>query len=177
LITTADQDGRIRQTLRWGATSVLRFPLPISQLRAAVVQALGTADTCSLPKAVWWEEPAAAARASFDESPVESEPRDEPPTAAGASDESHIETECTAVVPLNATEPLLPLKEALEGPEREIILRTLRACDWNRNETAKVLDINRNTLYKKMKKHGLFEPYGRPRALIGVMPLRADRPG
>jgi two-component system response regulator HydG len=50
---------------------------------------------------------------------------------------------------------ILPLKEALEGPEKEFILQALEALNWNRQETARVLDINRTTLYKKMKKYGL----------------------
>ena len=49
------------------------------------------------------------------------------------------------------------LKEALEGPERQIILQVLRENNWNRNETADQLGINRTTLYKKMKKLGLEE--------------------
>ena len=48
-----------------------------------------------------------------------------------------------------------PLKEALEEPERRIIIQALQALNWNRQETARVLDINRTTLYKKMKKYGL----------------------
>ena len=48
-----------------------------------------------------------------------------------------------------------PLKEALEEPEKRIIIQALQALNWNRQETARVLDINRTTLYKKMKKHGL----------------------
>jgi two-component system response regulator HydG len=50
---------------------------------------------------------------------------------------------------------ILPLKEALEEPEKRLILEALRALNWNRQETARVLDINRTTLYKKMKKYGL----------------------
>jgi DNA-binding NtrC family response regulator len=57
-----------------------------------------------------------------------------------------------AVVPSNAGRTL---KEALEGPERQIILDTLQQHNWNRNETAAQLGINRTTLYKKMKKLGL----------------------
>jgi len=49
------------------------------------------------------------------------------------------------------------LKEALEGPERQIILEVLNENDWNRNETADQLGINRTTLYKKMKRLGLEE--------------------
>ena len=50
------------------------------------------------------------------------------------------------------------LKEALAGPERQIILQTLRDNNWNRNETADQLGLNRTTLYKKMKKLGLEDP-------------------
>jgi transcriptional regulator with PAS, ATPase and Fis domain len=47
------------------------------------------------------------------------------------------------------------LKEALEAPERQIILDVLEANGWNRQVTADVLGINRTTLYKKMKRLGL----------------------
>ncbi len=50
------------------------------------------------------------------------------------------------------------LKEALAGPERQIILGVLRASNWNRNLTAETLGINRTTLYKKMKRLGLETP-------------------
>ena len=50
------------------------------------------------------------------------------------------------------------LKEALEGPERQIILDVLTRHDWNRQLTAETLGINRTTLYKKMKKLGLEGP-------------------
>lgn len=45
----------------------------------------------------------------------------------------------------------MTLTDALRDPERQIILSTLIANDWNRTLTAEVLDINRTTLYKKMK--------------------------
>lgn len=47
------------------------------------------------------------------------------------------------------------LKQALEGPERQIILEVLESNNWNRQETAETLGINRTTLYKKMKRLGL----------------------
>ena len=47
------------------------------------------------------------------------------------------------------------LREAIEEPEKRIIVDALRAFDWNRQKTARVLNINRTTLYKKMKKYGL----------------------
>lgn len=55
------------------------------------------------------------------------------------------------------------LKEALEGPERQIIREVLESNGWNRNATADQLGINRTTLYKKMKRLGLED--GR----VGVM--------
>jgi DNA-binding NtrC family response regulator len=50
------------------------------------------------------------------------------------------------------------LKDALAGPERQIILEVLRSNNWNRNLTAESLGINRTTLYKKMKRLGLDRP-------------------
>lgn len=49
------------------------------------------------------------------------------------------------------------LKAAMAAPEREIILAVLDSNNWNRNETAEALGINRTTLYKKMKRLGLEE--------------------
>jgi DNA-binding NtrC family response regulator len=51
----------------------------------------------------------------------------------------------------------LPLKNALAGPEKTIIRQALEANHWNRQATAKALDINRTTLFKKMKQYGLYE--------------------
>jgi DNA-binding NtrC family response regulator len=49
----------------------------------------------------------------------------------------------------------ISLKNAIVEPERKIIRAALEANNWNRQLTAKALNINRTTLYKKMKKHGL----------------------
>jgi DNA-binding NtrC family response regulator len=51
------------------------------------------------------------------------------------------------------------LRDALQEPERQIILAALEANGWNRQKTADLLDINRTTLYKKIKQYGL-EAYG-----------------
>ena len=50
------------------------------------------------------------------------------------------------------------LREQLETPERQIILHTLKLNSWNRAATADALEINRTTLYKKMKRLGLDDP-------------------
>jgi transcriptional regulator with PAS, ATPase and Fis domain len=52
------------------------------------------------------------------------------------------------------------LKQALRGPERQMILNVLEEHNWNRQESAAALGMNRTTLYKKMKKLGLMtEPH------------------
>lgn len=73
-----------------------------------------------------------------------------------------------ADLPSNITSDLAPLqtvntdptrkqtlKEALAGPERQIIYQVLKENNWNRNATADQLGINRTTLYKKMKRLNL----------------------
>ena len=50
----------------------------------------------------------------------------------------------------------MSLKEALTEPEKNIIRQALEANQWNRQETAKALQINRTTLFKKMKHYGLY---------------------
>ena len=53
-------------------------------------------------------------------------------------------------VPKNAA--IVPLKQALAGPEREIIQRALDYADGNRNVAARLLGINRSTLFNKMRR-------------------------
>jgi DNA-binding NtrC family response regulator len=69
----------------------------------------------------------------------------------------------TGAVFMNSAAGQKTLKEALEGPERQIIREVLESNGWNRNATADQLGINRTTLYKKMKRLGLED--GR----VGVM--------
>ncbi len=49
----------------------------------------------------------------------------------------------------------MSLKQARAEPEKRLIRQALEANNWNRQATAKTLEINRTTLYKKMKKYGL----------------------
>ena len=51
----------------------------------------------------------------------------------------------------------MSLKEALAGPEKDIIRQALQANHWNRQATARALTINRTTLFKKMKHYGLYD--------------------
>ncbi len=50
----------------------------------------------------------------------------------------------------------MSLKESLAEPEKHIIRQALEANHWNRQETAKSLQVNRTTLFKKMKQYGLY---------------------
>ncbi len=49
------------------------------------------------------------------------------------------------------------LKDAIAEPEKNIIRQALEVNHWNRQETAKALKINRTTLFKKMKRYGLYD--------------------
>jgi DNA-binding NtrC family response regulator len=51
--------------------------------------------------------------------------------------------------------PILPLRAALEIPEKRIIERALARFAGNRQATAAALGINRSTLFNKMRRHGL----------------------
>lgn len=53
------------------------------------------------------------------------------------------------------TKPPRPLKDSIQEPEKQIILAALRFNEWNRQKTAEALDINRTTLYKKIKQYDL----------------------
>jgi DNA-binding NtrC family response regulator len=76
---------------------------------------------------------------------AEKEDRDYPPHPMGAT-------------PRANSSVVMPLSEALEEPERQIILHALRLNQWNRHATAEQLGINRTTLYKKMKRLGIDTP-------------------
>jgi DNA-binding NtrC family response regulator len=47
---------------------------------------------------------------------------------------------------------------SLEEVERAHILKTLEACRWNQSQAARVLKIDRVTLYNKIKKYGFRKP-------------------
>jgi DNA-binding NtrC family response regulator len=66
-------------------------------------------------------------------------------------------------LPISVIEPaviansynLTSLKDALAGPEKQILRMALEANQWNRQVTADSLRVNRTTLYKKMKHYSL----------------------
>ena len=56
--------------------------------------------------------------------------------------------------------PQHSLREALEAPERRILVEALELNGWSRQRTAAMLGINRTTLFNKMRKHGLLDRAG-----------------
>ena len=54
--------------------------------------------------------------------------------------------------------PALPLAEALDQVERQIVSRVLDRVRWSQNEAAEILGLHRNTLLRKIAKWGLTPP-------------------
>ena len=52
----------------------------------------------------------------------------------------------------------LDLNRVVKGFESSLILRALTKTQWNRNQAAKLLKVNRTTLLEKIRKKGLKEP-------------------
>jgi len=144
--------GRAAEARRLGAAGILKLPSTAAALRATVIQVLGSDATP--PTALRRPRPAAASPAAAEA------PR--PPMPE----------------PVRPPRPRPPrfstLKEALREPERRFILRTLEALCWNRQETARVLGIDRTTLHKKMRHHGLLG--GGQASAAGGRPPPGDGP-
>jgi two-component system response regulator HydG len=155
LLSSADPAGFFRQALRIGATAVLKYPLPATQLRASVIQALGPREAHRRSGGV--DQPGAGSATGMPLSPgtpPEQESRPDRPADAAPCICHPRPVDWAAV---QAGMPIRPLQEALEGPERAIILHALTACGGCRYETARALGVNRSTLYKKMKRLGILD--------------------
>jgi DNA-binding NtrC family response regulator len=65
------------------------------------------------------------------------------------------------ILPKDLPQPLIqrpvPAQEmiTLQDYEKDLILKTLQETNWNKHKTAKRLNINRSTLYGKMRRYGL----------------------
>ena len=77
-----------------------------------------------------------------------------------ASSTSHRAGAMAGSVLSGASGSVVPLKDALEEPEKEIIRTALAAFGWSRAKAADALGINRSTLFKKMRKFELEAPEG-----------------
>ena len=67
-------------------------------------------------------------------------------------DNSEPETDLSTENFVSSTEGL---KSLMENYEKRLILDTLEKNNWRRLKSASKLNINRKTLFKKMKQHGL----------------------
>ena len=153
---------RTKEALRLGAMAVLKYPVPAAALRAAVLQALEHCESQSQEMPA--QSPGEPLGAVGVARPM---PAAQPQAQPASISVAHTNglpslTVVQGIAPAGAfpTTPYLPmgirpLKEALEESEKRIIIQALQAFNWNRRETARVLDINRTTLYKKMKKYDL----------------------
>jgi PAS domain S-box-containing protein len=48
-----------------------------------------------------------------------------------------------------------PAEYGLAKNERDLILRVMRECNWNKHKAAHLLDVNRGTLYSKLKRYNI----------------------
>jgi DNA-binding NtrC family response regulator len=71
----------------------------------------------------------------------------------------------TGVTPPVAAEDRIP---TLRDVERAHVLRVLESVAWNKKEAARVLDVSRGTLYRKIVEYGL-EPVARPALRNGTL--------
>jgi two-component system nitrogen regulation response regulator NtrX len=60
--------------------------------------------------------------------------------------------------PLDSPSPVVPLQEAVAQYERACIIQALIAHDWNRQDTADALGINRTYLWRKMQRYQIEAP-------------------
>jgi len=164
LLFPAHDAGRADEALRLGATAVMKFPCPPAELRTAVAVALRQ-DAAPAPARpalvsavgveVGGSGRALPRRPSRALGGSRNHDRNTPGSVRVATARQVDVSEGRPAGRRAASGALLPLKKALEGPERRILLEALDAMDWNRREAARVLQINRTTLYKKLKKYGL----------------------
>lgn len=64
-------------------------------------------------------------------------------------------SEIASSIPPSRNNPFAPLAEALNDAEKSVILQCLHAHQWKRGRVAQILGIDRRTLFRKMKTHGL----------------------
>ncbi|WP_435100333.1 sigma-54-dependent Fis family transcriptional regulator [Arhodomonas sp. AD133] len=79
-----------------------------------------------------------------------------PEIATPASGEAA--SEAASIQPAESTEPAAPASPSaspLECAERDTLLRELERQRWNVTRTATELGVSRNTLYRKMRRHGI----------------------
>jgi DNA-binding NtrC family response regulator len=154
ILLVASHPDHYSRALPRGAVAVLEFPLPAYRLQAAVVQVLEAAGSPSY-EADAEVRPGGpvALEAPVGEAILEHQP-DRTALTGSCTCTCHTEAAGGRVGEARWHSVIVragTLKEVRERAERETIVQALRTLGGNRQETAKVLAIDRVTLYKKMK--------------------------
>lgn len=66
-----------------------------------------------------------------------------------------VETARNPAASTNTDSPIYDLKALQESQERELIMKTLQEVRYNKSKAARILNIDRKTLYLKMEKYGI----------------------
>ena len=56
---------------------------------------------------------------------------------------------------MSTTAPVYDLKVLQESQEKEMIIKTLKEVRYNKSKAARILNIDRKTLYLKLEKYGI----------------------
>jgi DNA-binding NtrC family response regulator len=166
-LSQAVQAGRFRQDLYY-RVNVINIELPPLRERLADIPLLAqhflnrTCEEAGKKPGILREEALAAlARYSWPGNVRELQNAVERAVLLSRGPEIGVEDLPSHLAAGQSTRPLpaagTPLKNAMEVPERAIIMEVLELNNWNRNATADALGINRTTLYKKMKRLGLMD--------------------
>ena len=119
----------------WAALRAHRWPGNVRELRAEVVR-----WSVFCERSVELDDLSPPIRAALDAVAREPATPREPSLAAG---------------PVAASGPIRPLAEQVDATERRALLAALAACEGNLSAIARALAIDRNTLKRKLDKHGL----------------------
>ncbi len=68
---------------------------------------------------------------------------------------NHLPLSLQGGVPSQPTEETYSFERGIESSEKAVILDTLQKHNWNKGKTASALNINRTTLWRKMKKYSI----------------------
>ncbi len=89
---------------------------------------------------------------SFTTLPIEINSADIPPLSTDQNNTNEPETSLNRQIVIYSNSFLL------DDVEKSLLLKALSENQWNRNTVAKIVGMNRTTLYSKIKKYGLEEP-------------------